>query len=278
MTVSASKWPPRNVICLPTRPGAAAKIVSRFAEPVMTKKPEDAEQEAEVTDAVDDERLDGGRVRRRLLEPEANEQIGGDADALPAEEHLHQIVRRHERQHGEGEEGQVGEEARPVRIVAHVADRVDMHQGRDGVDDDQHDGGQRVDADRPVDRQRARMNERQHRHLDDARAAKADLQEHAPGQKHRRDHQARRHEHRDLRRRRRVVVTMIVVAVAMVIMAMRVVAMTMTVVAMGVAAAGGAERRRRMAGDRQGAGDEEADQGQEDDERYHGSAFSPSSR
>jgi hypothetical protein len=57
------------------------------------------------------------RIGRRLLVPEADQQIGGHAHAFPAEEHLQQVVGGHQHQHGEGEQRQVGEEARPVRVV-----------------------------------------------------------------------------------------------------------------------------------------------------------------
>ena len=112
---------------------------------------EDAEREAEIADAVDDEGLHGGGVGRGLLVPEPDQQVGGEADALPAEEHLHEVVGRHQHQHGEGEERQVGEEARPVRILLHVADGVEVHEGRDRGHDDQHHHRQRVDAEGPVD-------------------------------------------------------------------------------------------------------------------------------
>jgi hypothetical protein len=67
---------------------------------------------AEIADAVDDERLHGRGVGRRLLVPETDQQVGRHAHAFPAEEHLQQVVGRHQHQHGEGEERQVGEEAR----------------------------------------------------------------------------------------------------------------------------------------------------------------------
>ena len=115
---------------------------------------EDAEREAEITDAVDDEGLYRRSVRRRALEPEADQQVGGEADALPAEEHLDEVVRGHQREHGEGEERQVGEEARPAGIMRHVADRVDVDERRDRRHHDQHHDGQRIDAEGPVDRER----------------------------------------------------------------------------------------------------------------------------
>ena len=112
---------------------------------------EDAEREAEVADPVDDEGLDRRGVGRRPLVPEADQQIGGEADAFPAEEHLHQIVGRHQHQHGEGEQRQKGEEARPARVLGHVADRIEVDDERDGADHHQHHRGQHVDAQRPGD-------------------------------------------------------------------------------------------------------------------------------
>src|SRR3546814_4819501 len=57
-----------------------------------------------VADAVHDERLDGGRVRGRLVIPETDEEVGGEAHAFPAEEHLHEVVG------GRSEERRVGNE------------------------------------------------------------------------------------------------------------------------------------------------------------------------
>ena len=112
---------------------------------------EDAEREAEIADAVDDKGLDRRGVGGGLLIPEADQQIGSETDALPAEEHLHQIIGGHQHQHGEGEQRQIGEEARTVRIFVHVADRIEVHEARHGVDHDEHHRRQRVDAQGPVD-------------------------------------------------------------------------------------------------------------------------------
>ena len=110
---------------------------------------EDAERKAEIADAVDDEGLDGGGAGRGLVIPEADQEVGGEADALPAEEQLDEIVGGDQRQHGEGEQREIGEEARPVRVLLHVADGVEMHEARDRGHHHQHHGGQRVDAERP---------------------------------------------------------------------------------------------------------------------------------
>ena len=100
-----------------------------------------AQRKAEVADAIDDERLDGSRVRRFLLIPEANEQVREQTHALPAKEHLQQVVGRHQHQHGEREAGQIGEEARARWVLGHVADRIDMYERRDRRDDHEHDSG-----------------------------------------------------------------------------------------------------------------------------------------
>ena len=65
---------------------------------------ENAEREAEIADPVDDEGLDRRPVGAVLLEPEIDQEIGGEAHAFPAEKHLQQISRRHQHQHEKGEQ------------------------------------------------------------------------------------------------------------------------------------------------------------------------------
>src|SRR5882724_12419921 len=115
----------------------------------------DPEREAEIADPVDDERLDGGGIGRRPVVPMADQEIGTEADALPSEEHLHEVVGRHQHQHAEREQAEVGHEARDRGIVRHVADRIDMHHGRHDGHDDEHDSGQGIDADGPGGFERA---------------------------------------------------------------------------------------------------------------------------
>jgi hypothetical protein len=126
---------------------------------------EDAQQEAEIADPVDDEGLHRRSVGRRLAVVEPDQQVGGDAHAFPAEEQLQQVVGGHQHQHGEGEERQVGEEARPVAlallevvVMGHVAEGIEVHERRDGGDHDQHDRRQPVDPDRPVGEERSALD------------------------------------------------------------------------------------------------------------------------
>ena len=74
-----------------------------------------AEAEAEVADAVDDERLLGRSGRRRLLVPEADEQVAAQADRLPADVQQQEVVGQDQQQHAEHEQVQVGEEAPEAR-------------------------------------------------------------------------------------------------------------------------------------------------------------------
>ena len=118
----------------------------------------DTEHEAEVADPVHQEGLDRRRAGRRPLVPEADQQIGAQPDAFPAEEHLQEIVGAHQHQHGEGEQAEIGEEARYMRIVGHVADGIDMDQERRGGHHEHHHRGQHVEAQAPGYLERARID------------------------------------------------------------------------------------------------------------------------
>ncbi len=142
---------------------------------------ENSERKAEIADPVDQKRLDRRGIRLRLVEPEADQQIARQPNAFPAEEQLREIVGRHQHQHGEGEERQIREEARPVRIVGHVADRIEMHEGGYRRHHDQHHGGERIDAQRPIDFQIADGDEVEDRDMG-VMPGKADIVEGVAGQ------------------------------------------------------------------------------------------------
>ncbi len=144
---------------------------------------EDPERKAEIADPVDDESLHGRRVGLRLVVPEADQQIAREADTLPAEEQLYQIVRRHQHQHGEGEQRQIAEKARPVRILGHIADGIEMDEGRNRGHHHQHHRRQGIDPQRPIDLEIARDDER-HNLLMDLLVAKSHPREGDPRQQH----------------------------------------------------------------------------------------------
>ena len=128
-----------------------------FEDLVEAQRPEvdpdhdHAEAEPEVTDAVDDERLLRRSRRRRLLVPEADEQVAAQAHQLPAHVEEQEVVGEDQHQHAEHEEVQVGEEAPEAAVAVHVADRVDVDEESDRADDEQQHRGQRVDEEADLD-------------------------------------------------------------------------------------------------------------------------------
>ena len=92
------------------------KTSLKLSVPKCAIEQEHGEQEAEVADAVDDEGLLAGVGGGVAGEVEADEQVGGEAHAFPADEHEQEVLGQHQREHEEDEEVQVGEEA-PVALV-----------------------------------------------------------------------------------------------------------------------------------------------------------------
>ena len=86
-----------------------------------------------------------------VVEPEADQQVRGEADAFPADEEDQQRAAQHEQQHEEQEQVQVGEEAAEALVVRHVADRVDVDHRADAGDDQHHDRGQAVEVEGDVE-------------------------------------------------------------------------------------------------------------------------------
>ena len=75
---------------------------------------EDRDRQADVADPVHEERLlrRGGRGRAVLVP--ADQQVGGQADALPAEVEHHEVVAQHQQQHRGDEQVELGEEPPPA--------------------------------------------------------------------------------------------------------------------------------------------------------------------
>ena len=95
----------------------------------QVEQAKDTKRETKVANAVDDKRLHRGGTCGWFLKVEPDQQIGCNAHAFPTKEHLNQVVRGHQHQHGEGKERQVGEEACAVRfrvrkilVMGHVAE------------------------------------------------------------------------------------------------------------------------------------------------------------
>ena len=87
-----------------------------------------------------------------LLEPEADQEVGGEAHQLPAHEADEDVARDDEAEHRRGEEGDEGEVPLVAGVLVHVGDRVDLHHQADERHDDERQRGGAVDqhADRHV--------------------------------------------------------------------------------------------------------------------------------
>ena len=83
----------------PVQPGFAQSLCGDLAEgerAEVGQQQKHADQKAEVADAVDDERLFAGIGCRSLLEVEADQQIRGEAHALPANKHQQRVAGQHQ--------------------------------------------------------------------------------------------------------------------------------------------------------------------------------------
>ena len=79
--------------------------------PRLAQQGHQADDHAEVADAVDDERL-VGRVRGALaLDVEADQEVRADADQFPEHEHHRDVAGDHQAQHAEAEQRQILKEA-----------------------------------------------------------------------------------------------------------------------------------------------------------------------
>ena len=149
--VSESTRQPRKSIVVPTTLRRLGEHLGEIERAEDHEDREDAEREAEIADPVDEEGLDRRGIGRGPVVPEADQQIGHQADAFPAEKQLHKVVGRDQRQHEKGEQAQIGHEARDRLVLRHVADGIDMDHRRDDGDDEDHHAAQGVEADRPGD-------------------------------------------------------------------------------------------------------------------------------
>ncbi len=157
--VGASKFQAMRWMVLPVSAGAWANTVSKSTAPVIMNTAKMPSAKPKSPMRLTTKALIAAALADGLLVPEADQEIAREADALPAEEQLDEVVRRHQHQHGEGEHREIGEEPRLVRVFRHVADRVEVDERRHRRHHDQHDRGERVDPDRPVDLEVARHDE-----------------------------------------------------------------------------------------------------------------------
>ena len=105
----------------------------------------DRERQPEVTDPVDQERLLRRHRRGGFVGPEPDEQVRRETDTLPADVEQQEVVGQDQQQHRRHEQVQLAEEAAPVEVVLHVADRVNVDQRPDSGDQEHEHTGKRVE-------------------------------------------------------------------------------------------------------------------------------------
>ena len=121
-------------------------------------QPEHPERETDVTNAVNDERLVGGRRVLEVLVPKADEQIGAQTNPFPADEQHGEVVAQHQHQHQRDKQVEVGEEPGEIGLLRHVADGVEVDERTNASDDQHHRHRERVHPELKRDRNRLRAN------------------------------------------------------------------------------------------------------------------------
>ena len=115
----------------------------------MNLQQQDAQEQAEVTDARRDERLLRRLARRHALVVEANQEIRAEPDAFPEYVELQEVRGQYEPEHRRDEERDEREESSHSGIALHIADGINLdeegnrrddeeHHRRDGIDEDAH--------------------------------------------------------------------------------------------------------------------------------------------
>ncbi len=106
---------------------------------------EHGDQEAEVPDAVHDERLLARVGVRAVGEPEADEEVAAQPHPLPAHEQDGEARAHDEHEHEEHEQVQVGEVAWVAGVVLHVAHAEHVDEEADPRHHQHHDHGELVE-------------------------------------------------------------------------------------------------------------------------------------
>jgi hypothetical protein len=79
------------------------------------------------------------------VKPEADEQVGGETNQLPANKQQQEAVGDQEAEHGGGKEAEKAEEPRKMRILFHVTETEDEDQQAGQRDHHQHECRQRIE-------------------------------------------------------------------------------------------------------------------------------------
>ncbi len=117
----------------------------------LTEDEERGQDESDVADDVDHERLHARGGRGAAPVPVGDQRVRGEADERPAHNEQNEVPGQDEQQHREDEEVEVGEEPRVALVGDHVGGGVHVDQHRDARDDQAHQHRERVDEDVELD-------------------------------------------------------------------------------------------------------------------------------
>src|SRR5438105_3036779 len=95
-------------------------------------------QKSEIADAVNDEGFFAGIGGGIFEKEKSDEQIRGQAHALPAHEQQQIARSQHQREHEEHEQVEITEKAIVAALVLHVSDGVDVDEEADTSDHQDH--------------------------------------------------------------------------------------------------------------------------------------------
>ena len=105
----------------------------------------DAEDEPEVTDAIDDKRLLRGSSGVVLVEVMRDQHVRAETHEFPEDERHEQVVGDNDAQDGEHKDRETGEETAAGRVFLHVADGEEVNPRGDERHHEEHQAGVGVD-------------------------------------------------------------------------------------------------------------------------------------
>src|SRR2546428_1303353 len=111
----------------------------------------DGNEEEDVSDAVNEDRLLRGSRRFRLVVPKSDQQIRAEAHDLPENQELQEVVCGYSAEHRRREQTHLGVVARLALLLVHVSERIDKNQETEERHEDKHEGAQVVDQNRDPD-------------------------------------------------------------------------------------------------------------------------------
>ena len=113
--------------------------------PKRAEQQEHPQHEAEVADAINDERFLAGVGSRLFQKIETDEQVARKAHALPADEEQHVVRGHHQDQHEKHEQVEIGKETVVPALMCHVSGRVNVDEPAHAGNHHQHDHRKLID-------------------------------------------------------------------------------------------------------------------------------------